>query len=341
MKSLYCKVDNRDMRENRKGAIVGMPRSGTTWVSKIVDSSPAVAYFHEPDRVRRIQCIPYVTNSADYMLWSSVIREFVDGIPDSVTARVWLKQPTFSKDIHGSILAKLQRIGFESRLRLDQMLAAVGVVCCGRSLPNLYKDTVFSLWKSVDQTGNIGCILRAVPEQKLLHVVRHPCGFVDSQLRGVRGNYLKTKVPLFDDPGVFDFVTKTSFATKIGLRSIDWLEMQRVERLSYIWLCLNEQAAIDGEGQKNYFQLCFDDLCRDTESIAPKIFDFFELPFGEQSSKFISESTRSESSSYYSVKRDSKSVPGMWEKNLAKNDIDSVLKVLALGVKMPELFHER
>ena len=37
---------------------IGMPRSGTTWIGKILDSHPRTLYRHEPDTWRRLDTIP-------------------------------------------------------------------------------------------------------------------------------------------------------------------------------------------------------------------------------------------------------------------------------------------
>jgi len=41
--------------------ILGLMRYGTTWIGKVLDSSPEVLYLHEPDYVKRIPCLPYTT----------------------------------------------------------------------------------------------------------------------------------------------------------------------------------------------------------------------------------------------------------------------------------------
>jgi hypothetical protein len=50
--------------------ILGLPRSGTTWISKILDSHPAVVYRHEPDSVKKLRNVPRaldIENSAPYV----------------------------------------------------------------------------------------------------------------------------------------------------------------------------------------------------------------------------------------------------------------------------------
>ena len=41
--------------------ILSFMQSGTTWIGKVLNSSPEVLYLHEPDYVTRILCLTYTT----------------------------------------------------------------------------------------------------------------------------------------------------------------------------------------------------------------------------------------------------------------------------------------
>ncbi len=59
------KMDN----DQKQILIVGLPRSGTTWIGKLLDSSPLTLYLHEPDSFFRIPCLPYAPELADLKHW--------------------------------------------------------------------------------------------------------------------------------------------------------------------------------------------------------------------------------------------------------------------------------
>jgi hypothetical protein len=230
-------------------------------------------------------------------------------------------------------------------MRVEQVLNRIGFSPILSTWPKCVDQAKLTVWKSVEQTGNIGCFLKAAPEQHLLHIVRHPCGFVDSVMRGQQKKLLRGGVPTSQDLGIFDYVTRTKFAVQIGLKIRDWSRLSEVERLTYLWVVLNEQAALDGEGMPNYKLVYFEEFCLDPVRMTSEVFDFVGLDIGPQTTSFVSSSSSSKndgadkltSQQYYSVSRNSTSVPRSWEKRLSKDSIDRILKIAMLSKHMSEL----
>lgn len=318
-------------------AIVGLMRSGTTWIGKVLDSSPNVVYLHEPDYVKRIPCVPYTTNAEDAESWTPFIKEYVSQLRTACAARSYLKQPSFRKAFAKTFLDQVYCASFSSLLRSDQIKNRLGMSPVSRTWPRCVENADFLVWKSVEQTGNIGCILRALPEQKLLHIVRHPCGFVDSVLRGQKGKLLQGGVPAYEDVGIFDYVSRTKFAIKLGLRLCDWKALTETERLAYEWLLLNEQAIDDGEELDNYKLVYFDEFCLDPFGYGQELFEFAGIPFGPQTEKFLRDSSGSKSERYYSVARNSETVPRKWEKRLPRESIEQIVKIVSQSSRMKPL----
>jgi hypothetical protein len=169
-------------------------------------------------------------------------------------------------------------------------------------------------------------------------------------MRGQQKKLLRGGVPTSQDLGIFDYVARTKFAVQIGLKIRDWNRLSEVERLAYIWLVLNEQAALDGEGMPNYKLVYFEEFCLDPLRMTSEVFDFVGLDVGPQTTRFVSSSSSSSSSSskndgsdkptsqqYYSVSRNSTSVPRSWENRLSKDSIDRILKIATLSRHMSEL----
>ena len=48
---------------SRSILVVGLPRSGTTWIGKIFDSHPRTLYLHEPDSAVPMNGIPLIAES--------------------------------------------------------------------------------------------------------------------------------------------------------------------------------------------------------------------------------------------------------------------------------------
>ena len=61
--------------------LIGAPRSGTTWLSKLIDANPSVQYIHEPDSVIHDARVPPVfhdTTPSDELLAS--VRQYTESI---------------------------------------------------------------------------------------------------------------------------------------------------------------------------------------------------------------------------------------------------------------------
>ena len=318
-------------------AIVGLGRSGTTWISKLFDSNPDVVYLHEPDYIERIPCVPYTTDVDCHLVWEPFIRQYIDGLPSLCTARSMLKRPAFKKNYSKTTIDKFNTGIFCLRLRAKQFGNRLGFSEKPTLFPRQFKDAKALVWKSVEQTGNIGCILHAVPEQKLIHVVRHPCGFVDSVLRGEKRKLLQGGVPMSGDPGIFDFVAKTKVAQSLGIRLCDWLSIKTHERLAFAWLCLNEQAAIDGSSRRNYKLMYFDRFCMSPQDEAKAAFEFSGIEFTTETESFVRSSSSEDSQVYFDVNRQSSKVPKSWEKNLSRDEIDRVFSIAKLGDRMSDI----
>jgi len=322
-------------------------RSGTTWIGKVLDSSPEVVYLHEPDYVKRIPCLPYTTEAQDYLGWESYMRRYLEGLRSTCSSRSILKRPLFSKNFPKSLAQKASYQAFLGKMQADQVLSKIGFAPMVSSWPSCVDQAQLTVWKSVEQTGNIGCFLHAIPEQKIIHVVRHPCGFVDSVMRGQQKKLLHGGVPTSQDLGIFDYVVRTSFAQRIGLRLRDWEKLSEVERLAYIWLVLNEQAILDGVGRSNYKLVYFEEFCLDPMQLTCELMEFAGLSFDHQTERFVCSSSnfsgrgigagKSTTEDYYSVSRNSQEVPRSWEGRLSKDSIHKILQIARISDQMTQL----
>ena len=311
----------------RNVAVIGLGRSGTTWISKVVDSSPSVFYLHEPDYVKAVECVPYVSDAKDFEIWGRYLKDYLAILPTACSSRSALKRPLFPKEYLGSLPARWSFLLFQWRLRLDQLLYRANDRCPARRWPTAVDNAEVMLWKSVDLAGSIGTILKALPDQKVLHAIRHPCGFIDSVLRGEKSGHLESHVPASEDAGLFDFAMRTKVAKSLGLRTADWLKFSKVERLAYFWLCINEQAAEDSQGCGTYMQVYFDEFCLNPLEHAKQIFAFLGIEFTPQTQKFLDSSTSSKNEVYFSVKRQSDEVPQTWKRRLDGKSIDTILRI--------------
>lgn len=62
--------------------LFGMPRSGTTWVGKILDSHPGTVYRHEPDAGGTLNHVPWVIGREHPRSVGDALRGFAAGLLD-------------------------------------------------------------------------------------------------------------------------------------------------------------------------------------------------------------------------------------------------------------------
>ncbi len=99
--------------------IIGSPRSGTTWLAKIIDSHPDVLYRHEPDATR-----PGPSPLTPDAVAALLARWAADRSPRAVT-----KQPFFAKSWQPGWLSNVRRllaVAVSAGARLPAPLPALG-----------------------------------------------------------------------------------------------------------------------------------------------------------------------------------------------------------------------
>ena len=100
-----CVTDHRPF--DRPILALGMPRSGTTWLGKILDSHPQTLYRHEPDTWRRLDTVPLFASPARRADLCPVLREFIASLPDMLADRVCGKRPLFPKSYATPLAVRL------------------------------------------------------------------------------------------------------------------------------------------------------------------------------------------------------------------------------------------
>ena len=181
------------------------------------------------------------------------------------------------------------------------------------------------VWKSIESLGRLGVIVRALNNCRAIVILRHPCGYAASMLRGQHASKFKG----FDsDYEMLDMLLATEQAKRRGIRSDDLREMHPLERLTLPWLLLNEKAMDDTENDDNCKLLIYEELCADPVKVARELFDFARLEWNGQSEEFVRNSVSRESATYYGVYKNPLEAANKWTKQLAASDIDKILAMV-------------
>ncbi len=181
--------------------------------------------------------------------------------------------------------------------------------------------TVRPVIKSVMSMGRAGLYARAVPDGRVVIIVRHICGYVESVVRGVR---------LGKMPGALHLNTLASMpqARRRRLSAERLRDMDLMEQCTWRWVLQNEIALEQTRGLENTMVLKHDDLCDNPMAATQKMFAFCDLAWSDQTAAFIAESSEpSDHEQYFSVYRSSADEAHKWRTTLAQDEQERILAI--------------
>jgi hypothetical protein len=306
--------------------LMGMPRSGTTWLGKIFDSHADTLYRHEPDSVQAIRGVPPIADVASAEQYRRAIIEFVDALPGIRFTKVTTTLPVFRKSYDSRIQFLARRVNVFASKLAGRVLGELPVA--ERTDYRRIVDLPV-VWKSIESTGRLGVLCRAIERCRAVLILRHPCGYIASVFRGEAQRKFNDPGTLaHENYGMFEKLLATPQARSHGL-SLDAIKcMHPVERLAWRWVIYNEKAMDDIAGLSNCSHIRYEDLCRDPLAQARRLFDFAGLSWNAQTEAFIGRSTASEHDSYYSIFKNPLKSAYKWRSQLAAEDIARVLAVV-------------
>lgn len=303
----------------------GMPRSGTTWIGKILDSHPSTVYRHEPDSWRRLDGIPLFPTPPYPAEYGSEVRAFVDELMAMRADRVCGKRPLFPKRYasrFGVAMFSAQSLLYKaaSRARLE-----VGPPLPPQPRPGSDYRLV---WKSIESLGRTGVILDAVPDARFVHIIRHPCGYVASVLRGEAERRFGHNEAASDFK-LYGMACATPQARRYGLSEDLLRSLDPAERLAWRWVIYNEKAAEESRSRDNVMGLHYEECCARPMAMARSLLEFCELPWHDQTERFILDSTTDSKRDYYSVFKNPLQSAWRWRDQLESSVVDKVLAIAA------------
>lgn len=304
--------------------LFGMPRSGTTWVGKIFDSHPETLYCHEPDTALPmsgwLEQFPAISSAESYC---SRVNQYLNTVRGMRSIRVAGKLPLFPKTYRSALRSRLLQASvygakFASRLLGDAPV--LGYKLSAHSGAQL-------VWKSIESLGRLGVIASCLPEARAVHLVRHPCGYIASVIRGETQGRFVSDTSASEDLGVYQLLARTTIAGEYGLTIDGLMAMKPHERLAWRWVVYNEKAARDCGGSERYLQVSYDDVCRSPAELARAMFEFSGLSWHPQTISFIEASTGRHQAQYYSVYKDPAVAADRWRKDLHSEIVADVLAI--------------
>jgi hypothetical protein len=287
--------------------VAGAPRSGTTWLAKILDSHPDVIYRHEPDETAP----PHGS-----------MRESVAEWIGRHDARAACKRPFFRKSWQsGPGHLAHTALAFASGAAGRIGLPAPPVPDCGDI------GRARAVIKSVRLRTELGRFAEECPNGRVLFIVRDPRGQVDSVIRGAARTCFDLATEGTDMP--FDESRVVAHAARHGVDAEAFQRLPDAAKYAWSWREFNESAYAAIEGRPNVRVVIHRDLCVRPRDEAAELLRFAGLDWREQTEGFVASSTTHDGpAGYYSVLRDSRRTDTGWQSSLSRPDLDAICAVV-------------
>ncbi len=293
--------------------LFGMPRSGTTWIAKIFDSDPGTLYRHEPDSYGRMNFLPTAPEVGATESHAQAIREFYAGLPDVRDTKIAGTDPFFPKRYLGrvaSVWNVAAVLGTKAATRvLGERPAPLWIPARARREARL-------VMKSIESVARLGVVARAMPEARVVLILRHPYGFLASMLRGKQADHFTDSDSIGEDIGLLEPLCHSDAGRRHGVEVDGLRRATPAERIAWQWVLCNDKALGDAAGRDNVMTVHYEDVCGNPSGEAERLFRWCGLSLGQQTQCFLERSTSTHQSRYYGLYKDPKRAANAWRQEI-------------------------
>lgn len=325
------KDESMDRSLPRTVLIAGTGRSGTSWLGKILDSSPLVFYKSQPDNTDRY---PWFSGIPSRLEPSPESDRFREPFAQAITQTFWghsvnlHNKPDFSK----SFLHQRTWRALNFSLRVWRKLTRGGAPTfrIPRWMFSSDRYAALLVIKSVVSNLRLTWIHRHFPEIKLVLIVRHPGGYLNSIFKGARQHG-------WADVGKKERLSDTvlPFPRPEHLKYAGAFENgSDFERELIYWIVANETPILELAGSSTFKIVVYEELCARPADVAEDVFRFIGIPLNGSTRQFLRDSTTEERPGFYDVFKNPTRVARKWRDELSDEQltvVDQYLERCSLG----------
>ncbi|HKQ45250.1 MAG TPA: sulfotransferase [Rhizomicrobium sp.] len=298
--------------------IFSSARSGSTWLAKAFDSHPDTIYLHEPDIADRgDDLLPYwfAHTSQGY---ESRAKAYLSRLRANRNLRTVGTRPFFPKTYRG-LIERGARTGL---IYLGKGLEKAGFPATAEKIgipdwsqPASPPKIVI---KSVSALGRAEALVRSGADITPILLLRHPCGYVHSYMRGNRMGVMPPPRPLGE-------LLETRSAHRLGAARAVSSAGGLVETLAWDWLLANCEAypAISERG----VVLRYEDLAQNPEAQLRALFSKLGLAWSDSTTQFLKACSTGDGS-YYSLARNPVAAANRWKSQLDPKHIEQIRNIV-------------
>lgn len=307
--------------------LFGLPRSGTTWIGKILDSSPRTIYKHEPDTDIKMNGIPHYPHLEDFSEYHQTLNSYLKQVKQANSAFVVGKLPLFKKGYLNLATNKVLKLSIYVS-KVCKKYFSINVPILSMVSRNTFLNNSL-VWKSIESVSRLGVLADVFPQAKITLIIRHPCGHILSYIKGTEMKKMHVVNGDSVDEKVWNRRLSTKQAKSYGLTLDKIKKMNKIEELSWIWVISNEEAITALEGNLNAQILYYDDFCAEPLKASKSLFKFSGVDWSEQSEAFVMESIARSDQEYFSVYKTPLVVANKWRTTLQKEHIETIRNIIS------------
>ena len=299
--------------------IFGFGRSGTTLLGKIYDSSPDVLYLHEPDIGSEDQNIKSFPDRESQPFLLDKVTNFAEHLISLRSERIISSPPYFRKNFRstiGNMLWTGNAYAVKAGARIGINLPVSDYIKAGAENRIVIK--------SVNSLSRAPVFHNALPHARFLHIVRHPCAVVASQMRGIESSLRPSRLfteELIETPEAKTYGIDPDAVRRLGLAG----------QLAYEWMLNNDKVFDELRESERYKVIGYEHLCSNFEEVSRDVYAFASLKWQIQSSKFVTslQARREADNSYFGIRKDPIKSMTRWKTELSESQIAEIESVVS------------